>query len=98
MYTIEQLQEIIENEIKVRSKLVLKKKPVELYNPIIYSLDMGGKRLRPVLLLLGYNQFSEDISRAVPAAMAIEVFHNFTLLHDDIMDKAEVRRNRPTVH
>jgi geranylgeranyl diphosphate synthase type II len=59
---------------------------------------MGGKRLRPVLLLLGYNLFSDSVEKAIPAALAIEVFHNFTLLHDDIMDKAEVRRNRPTVH
>jgi geranylgeranyl diphosphate synthase type II len=59
---------------------------------------MGGKRLRPVLLLLSYNIFSESVQEAIPAAIAIEVFHNFTLLHDDIMDKAEMRRNMPTVH
>jgi geranylgeranyl diphosphate synthase type II len=59
---------------------------------------MGGKRLRPVLLLMSYNMFSDSVQEAIPAAIAIEVFHNFTLLHDDIMDKAEVRRNRPTVH
>jgi geranylgeranyl diphosphate synthase type II len=59
---------------------------------------MGGKRLRPVLLLLSYNIFSDEVKEAIPAAVAIEVFHNFTLLHDDIMDKAQVRRNRPTVH
>jgi geranylgeranyl diphosphate synthase type II len=72
--------------------------PANLYNPVDYSLEMGGKRLRPVLLLLGYNLFSDSLQDAIPAAIAIEVFHNFTLLHDDIMDKAEVRRNRPTVH
>jgi geranylgeranyl diphosphate synthase type II len=98
MYSLDQLQEIINSEIKSRSEQMLRQRPVELYEPISYSLEMGGKRLRPVLLLLAYNLFSENVSAAVPAALAIEVFHNFTLLHDDIMDKAEVRRNRPTVH
>ncbi|MGC9354820.1 MAG: polyprenyl synthetase family protein, partial [Mariniphaga sp.] len=59
---------------------------------------VGGKRLRPVLLLMAFNLFSDEIEKALPAALAVEVFHNFTLLHDDIMDKAEVRRNKPTVH
>jgi geranylgeranyl diphosphate synthase type II len=72
--------------------------PANLYNPVDYSLEMGGKRLRPVLLLLSYNMFADSVQEAIPAALAIEVFHNFTLLHDDIMDKAEVRRNMPTVH
>jgi geranylgeranyl diphosphate synthase type II len=81
-----------------RSGEMLKQNPVELYEPINYSLEMGGKRLRPVLLLLAHNLFSEEVTNAVPAAVAIEVFHNFTLLHDDIMDKADVRRNRDTVH
>ncbi|WP_297085609.1 polyprenyl synthetase family protein [uncultured Draconibacterium sp.] len=98
MYTIEELQKIISDEIKTRSTELLKQQPVELYDPISYSLDMGGKRLRPVLVLLACNMFSDDIQKAIPAAVGIEVFHNFTLLHDDIMDKADVRRNRPTVH
>ncbi|MCY1721121.1 polyprenyl synthetase family protein [Prolixibacteraceae bacterium Z1-6] len=98
MYSVEELQKIIEAEIISRSKQLLEQNPVELYEPISYSLEMGGKRLRPVLLLLAYNLFSEDVIPAVPAALAIEVFHNFTLLHDDIMDKADVRRNRQTVH
>lgn len=98
MYTVEELQKIISAEVELRSKQLLKNQPVELYDPISYSLDMGGKRLRPVLVLLAYNLFAEDVERAVPAAVGIEVFHNFTLLHDDIMDKADVRRNRPTVH
>lgn len=98
MYTVEELQTLIEKELRSRSEELLRRKPVELYDPINYSLEMGGKRLRPVLLLLGFNLFSDDIETAVPAALAIEMFHNFTLLHDDIMDKAEVRRNRPTVH
>ncbi|MFV0593703.1 MAG: polyprenyl synthetase family protein [Draconibacterium sp.] len=98
MYSVEELQKIVSKAVALRSEELLGKTPVELYNPIHYSLDMGGKRLRPVLVLLAYNLFKNDIQNAVPAALAIEVFHNFTLLHDDIMDKAPVRRNRPTVH
>lgn len=98
MYSLEELQTILKNEVEKRSKEMLEQKPVELYEPIRYQMDMGGKRLRPVLVLLTYNLFKEDVEAALPAALAIEVFHNFTLLHDDIMDKADVRRNRPTVH
>ncbi len=98
MYTVEELQKIIRDELETRSGEMLRQAPLELYAPIHYSLDMGGKRLRPVLLLLAYNLFSDEVSEVLPAALAIEVFHNFTLLHDDIMDKALVRRNRPTVH
>ncbi len=98
MYTFEELHEKINTEIQFRSEQLSKKQPVELYLPVEYTLEMGGKRLRPVLFLHSYNLFSEDILNAVPAALGIEVFHNFTLLHDDIMDKAEMRRNRATVH
>ena len=98
MYSIEELQKIVNTEIESRSKGLIGKKPFELYSPVKYALEMGGKRLRPVLLLLSYNLFSKEILNALPAALAVEVFHNFTLLHDDIMDKADVRRNQPTVH
>ncbi len=98
MYTIQQLQEIIENEIAKQTVHLREQEPAGLYEPVIYTLDMGGKRLRPVMLLLACNLFSEEPEEALPAALAIEIFHNFTLLHDDIMDKAEIRRNRPTVH
>ncbi len=98
MHSINELQEIIENEISARSKQLRNLAPANLYLPVEYSLGMGGKRLRPVLLLLSYNMFYEDVNQVLPAAMAIEIFHNFTLLHDDIMDKADVRRNKPTVH
>ena len=98
MYTVEELRKLVEKEVELRSRKMLQQTPVELYEPIHYSLGMGGKRLRPVLLLLAYNLFKQDVENALPAALAIEVFHNFTLLHDDIMDKADVRRNRPTVH
>ncbi|NCB09438.1 MAG: polyprenyl synthetase family protein, partial [Bacteroidia bacterium] len=77
---------------------MIDRNPAALYLPVEYTMEMGGKRLRPVLLLMAYNLFSNEITRALPAAVAVEVFHNFTLLHDDIMDKADMRRNRPTVH
>ena len=72
--------------------------PELLYTPISYSMQGGGKRLRPVLLMLTYSLFADDYQRALPAAAAIEVFHNFTLLHDDIMDNALLRRGKPSVY
>ncbi len=72
--------------------------PDGLYEPIVYTLASGGKRLRPQLVLLGSQLFDGQEQDVQPAALAIEVFHNFTLLHDDVMDKADVRRGRPTVH
>jgi geranylgeranyl diphosphate synthase type II len=98
VYSVAELQEIFTAELRKRSDGLKKMSPANLYVPVDYSLEMGGKRLRPLLLLLSCNMFSDSVEEALPAAMAIEVFHNFTLLHDDIMDKAEVRRNRPTVH
>ncbi len=72
--------------------------PVELYDPVNYLLNIGGKRLRPAVLLLSTYLFSGKYQHAMPAAFAVEVFHNFTLAHDDIMDNAEVRRGKPTLH
>ncbi len=72
--------------------------PQKLYEPIAYSLSIGGKRLRPALMLQAASMYTSSIEQVLPAAMAIEIFHNFTLLHDDIMDKADVRRGLPTVH
>ena len=69
-----------------------------LYDPIEYVLGLGGKRLRPVLMLLAYNLYKEDVTRIFSQAAGIETYHNFTLLHDDLMDKADMRRNKPTVH
>jgi geranylgeranyl diphosphate synthase type II len=71
--------------------------PTLLYRPIEYTLEAGGKRLRPVFVLMSYGLFADDYSVALPCAAAVEVFHNFTLLHDDIMDNAPLRRGRPTV-
>ena len=72
--------------------------PLGLYSPIDYVLSLGGKRIRPVSVLLASQLFDNDAEKALYPALAIEVFHNFTLLHDDIMDKADKRRNQPTVH
>lgn len=72
--------------------------PPELYEPCTYMLELGGKRLRPALLLMAYELFRDDFGQALPAAWAVELFHNFTLMHDDIMDAAPLRRGRPTVH
>jgi geranylgeranyl diphosphate synthase, type II len=98
MYAVEELQNLVNSEIGRRTATLEQSRPSGLYVPVSYSLGVGGKRLRPVLLLTSFNLFSDEIEKALPAALAIEVFHNFTLLHDDIMDKAEVRRNKPTVH
>lgn len=97
MKTIEELHNLVNAEILKRSAEWREQNPTGLYLPLEYSLRVGGKRLRPVLLLVGFSMFSNEIQNAVPAAVAIEVFHNFTLLHDDIMDNAEMRRNLPTV-
>ncbi len=72
--------------------------PKELYEPVNYILSIGGKRLRPLLALMGCELFSDNIVKAMPIAMAVEVFHNFSLLHDDIMDAAPLRRGQTTVH
>ena len=74
------------------------KEPKNLYDPEWYILQLGGKRLRPILTLLAAEAYGENPEKALPAALAVEVFHNFTLLHDDIMDQAPIRRGKPTVH
>ncbi len=95
MIPLKQLQHIISEKINA---LNFNKEPEALYEPIEYTLASGGKRIRPALTLAACNMFSEDVEKAVPAALAFEVFHNFTLLHDDIMDNSPIRRNKPTVH
>ena len=74
------------------------KEPHNLYDPIAYTLESGGKRMRPALALIACQMFDGNLQEAMPAAMALEIFHNFTLLHDDVMDNADERRGRPTVH
>lgn len=98
MHTIKELEKLVSEEIDREILRLNNTEPKNLYEPIGYTLSMGGKRLRPVMVLLACNLFTHDITKAIPAALAIEVFHNFTLLHDDIMDKADMRRNRQAVH
>ena len=95
MRTIEELQEIAISIIEKESFLA---SPNNLYEPIDYAMHQGGKRIRPLLALMASDLFSGDIEKAKPAAIAIEVLHNFTLLHDDIMDKSPLRRGMPTVY
>jgi geranylgeranyl diphosphate synthase type II len=95
MHQLSFFQKLIEEEIQ---KLSFQKEPAELYDPVRYMLKLGGKRIRPALVLLSCELFDGTFEDALPAALGIEVFHNFTLLHDDIMDKAPLRRSKPTVH
>lgn len=80
------------------SEMAYMREPKGLYAPIEYVLSLGGKRIRPVLMLLAYNLYKEDVERILPQAAGIETYHNYTLLHDDLMDRADMRRNKPTVH
>ncbi len=96
MLSFSDCHHIIENQLKQLG--IAGKEPVELYEPISYILSLGGKRIRPVSTLLACNLFKDDVALAIKPALAIEVFHNFTLVHDDIMDNASLRRNKPTVH
>lgn len=95
MYTIEALQEIVKQSFANQNFI---EEPKLLYEPIEYTLSQGGKRLRPVLLLAGCDLFGGDCNQAINAALGIEIFHNFTLLHDDIMDKSALRRGKETVY
>ncbi len=78
--------------------LPLGREPHGLYEPIEYVLSLGGKRIRPMLMLMAYELWKDDSEKILPQAIALETFHNFTLLHDDVMDNADVRRGKPTVH
>jgi geranylgeranyl diphosphate synthase, type II len=95
MLSIEDARTIFLNHL---NSLTINPEPRELYDPIRYSLSFGGKRIRPVLALMTGSIFSDDYQAVIPAALALEIFHNFTLLHDDIMDNSALRRNKPTVH
>ena len=72
--------------------------PMNLYEPVKYILSLGGKRIRPAMMLMAYNMYRDDIEKILDPALALEIYHNFTLLHDDLMDHADVRRGKPTVH
>lgn len=95
MYTFEDLSDRINQIIR---DLDIPEAPAQLYDPIRYILSLGGKRIRPVLTLMSANLFQDGIENALNPAISIELFHNFTLIHDDIMDDASLRRNHPTVH
>ncbi|MFM2368210.1 MAG: hypothetical protein RL619_510 [Bacteroidota bacterium] len=95
MHTIYQYQEFISEYLQSQYET---KEPKNLYEPIHYILDLGGKRIRPVLTLMSAEVFDADYKKALPAALAVEVFHNFSLVHDDIMDDAPLRRGEQTVH
>ena len=96
MHSDIELRDLVNQSI---AGLNLSKEPKELYRPISYSLSVGGKRVRPILCLLSYQLYNERIEPPVlMPALGLEVFHGFTLLHDDIIDKADIRRGQPTVH
>lgn len=93
--TIDRALKLIDKEI---TSLNFGKEPSELYDPIYYIMGLGGKRMRPLLAVLSHSFFSDDIEKILKPAIAIEVFHNYTLVHDDIMDNAPLRRGNATVH
>ena len=95
MHSISQYQDFFVTYLEAQNSI---KEPKNLYEPINYILELGGKRMRPVLTLLVSEIFNSDYKKALPAAMAVEVFHNFSLVHDDIMDDAPLRRGKETVH
>jgi geranylgeranyl diphosphate synthase type II len=95
MHSIQQYQEFVLDYLKAQHCV---REPKNLYEPIRYILELGGKRMRPVLTLMSAEIFNENYAKALPAALAVEVFHNFSLVHDDIMDDAPLRRGNITVH
>lgn len=95
MLSLEKAQEYIESELR---NIAIPDEPVSLYAPIKYILEIGGKRIRPALLLLACDLFDSNYQKALSPALGVEVFHNFTLLHDDLMDNSPIRRGMPTVH
>ena len=95
MYTITQLTQKINGAVE---EIRYNAEPKNLYDPIRYILSIGGKRIRPLLMLMGYNLYKDDVDAIMNNALALETYHNFTLLHDDLMDKSDMRRGNPTVH
>ena len=95
MYTFDQVLHIIESEI---NQLQFDRQPQHLYLPVQYILSLGGKRIRPALVLMACNLYCEEVEKAIKPAIGLEIFHNFTLLHDDLIDEADKRRNQLTVH
>ena len=95
MHTLKSVQTLIDQTLKKQN---FNAEPIELYEPISYILSLGGKRMRPALTLLACDLFGGDINKALMPALGLEIFHNFTLIHDDIMDLAPIRRGKETVY
>src|SRR6056300_898570 len=95
MHTLKTLQDLF---LEALNKQSFTGYPPSLYEPVDYIMHLGGKRVRPVLALIACDLFGKNPIKALPAAMAVEIFHNFSLVHDDIMDDAPLRRGQPTVH
>lgn len=95
MLGIEELRLLFEDYLKENH---FDQRPTALYDPVNYIMGIGGKRMRPVMSLLACQLFDRDVTKALPAALSVEIFHNFSLVHDDIMDAAPLRRGQPTVH
>ena len=95
MHTSDQILKLVNDTL---DNLAYDRKPSSLYEPIRYVLSLGGKRIRPVLMLLAYNLFKDDPESIVMPACGLETYHNYTLLHDDLMDNADLRRGHETVH
>lgn len=95
MFTASELLDIVKGHI---AGLQFTRTPKGLYDPVSYVLSLGGKRIRPVLMLMAYNLYREDVKSILQPATGIEVYHNYTLLHDDLMDRADMRRSKATVH
>lgn len=94
MYSWEQIREIVNEFIQ---NLEIERHPKDLYIPITYTLSQSGKRVRPVLFLMAYNMYKDNVSDVLYPAIAMETYHNYTLIHDDVMDCADIRRGKPTV-
>lgn len=95
MYSALQLLDKVNSYL---TELQFSRTPDGLYNPIKYVLSLGGKRIRPVLMLMAYNLYKDNVSQVMPQAIALETYHNYTLLHDDLMDRSDMRRGKATVH
>ena len=93
-----QSEELLKKVNEALDGLAYDRQPYSLYEPIKYVLAIGGKRVRPVLMLLAYNLYKDDPERIITQAVGLETYHNFTLLHDDLMDNADMRRGHETVH
>lgn len=94
-YAFSQLLDKVNEHI---ASLDYAREPMNLYRPVQYILSLGGKRIRPAMMLMAYNMYRDDVESILDPALALEIYHNFTLLHDDLMDHADVRRGKPTVH